>query len=115
MKTPLIPLLLLLACSDSGDDSGQTLCDSAPVITWDYWGQGFLKESCQPCHASGTLDRNGAPIRVSFDTEADVRNHRDAILASATGESPSMPPRGGIDAGDRYLLEVWLTCWLEES
>ena len=108
-------LLLLLACTSDGDDSGgaDALCQDAPVVTWDYWGQGFLTESCQSCHASTSADRNGAPTDVSFDTEADVWTHRDAILAAATGTEPRMPPRGGVSDDDRQLLTIWLTCWLE--
>ncbi|MCK6504362.1 hypothetical protein L6R53_13330 [Myxococcota bacterium] len=113
----MIPLLsLLLACGDSGEDSGSTdaLCQDAPVVTWEYWGQGFLTESCQSCHASTSADRNGAPASVTFDTEAQVWTHRDAILATATGAEPTMPPRGGPSPDDRDLLEIWLRCWLEE-
>jgi hypothetical protein len=34
----------------------------------------------------------------------------DLILGVAVGQEPTMPPRGGVDEEDRYLLEVWLTC-----
>ena len=108
-------LLLVMACGDDADDSGglDPLCQDAPVVTWEYWGQGFLTESCQSCHGGGTIDRNGAPESVRFDTEADVWTHRDSILSTATGDSPTMPPRGGLSEDDRALLEIWLTCWLE--
>lgn len=108
-------LLLLLACGDDGGDSGalDPLCQDAPVVTWEYWGQGFLTESCQSCHASTSADRNGAPAAVVFDTEADVWSHRAAILETATGAEPTMPPRGGLSDDDRDLLEIWLRCWLE--
>lgn len=112
----MIPLLLLaLACEDAGDDSGAAdpLCQDAPVVTWEYWGQGFLTESCQSCHAATAVDRNGAPTSITFDTEAQVWSHRAAILQTATGEAPTMPPRGGLSQDDRDLLEIWLRCWLE--
>ena len=114
-------LLTLLACGEPGDDSGgdggadsaDPSCQDAPVVTWASWGQGFLIESCQGCHASTSPDRNDAPQTVVFDTEADVIAHRDRILARATGEAPDMPPRGGVSEDDRALLEIWLRCWLE--
>lgn len=112
--SPLL-LPLLLACG-SGDDSGadaEAFCEDAVVVTWESWGQGFLIESCQPCHASTSADRNGAPQDVSFDTESDAWTHRERILARSTGDAPSMPPAGGVDDDDRVRLEIWLRCWLE--
>lgn len=107
-------LLFLLACSGGGDpvDSG-AYCDDAPLVTWDSWGQGFLTEQCQPCHASTAPERNGAPEEVTFDTEDDVISWKELILATATGDSPTMPPALSVEDRDKELLEIWLRCWEE--
>lgn len=106
--------LLLLACAGGPAETGDTgagACADAPVVTYDNFGKGFLTESCQSCHASTSPNRNGAPESVVFDTEADVAAHADTILLVATGDAPRMPPEGGVSDDDRYLLEVWLTCY----
>jgi uncharacterized membrane protein len=110
----MILLLAMLACG-AEEEALDPLCEEAPVVTWDYWGEGFLAESCQSCHASTSVDRRGAPEGVSFDTEPQVRAQAEAILAVATGEEPSMPPGGGVSEDDRYLLEIWLSCWIGEE
>lgn len=88
-----------------------TLCVDAPVVTWANFLEGFMLENCQTCHASAATERYGAPENVTFDTEAQVEAWETRILARATGESPSMPPGGGVSADDRTLLEISLTCW----
>jgi len=108
----VILLATLLACAgdpaDSVRDSGP--CADAPLVTWETFGQGFLVENCQACHAQGVTDRAGAPQEVSFGTEEEALRWKDRILARAAGESPTMPPMGGTTADDRWRLEVWLTC-----
>jgi len=109
----LLPITFA-ACApeDTDDEAVDALCDGAPVTTWDNFGAGFLKENCQPCHASTVAvdDRQLAPVDVTFDTEADVWPLAEQILLQATGDEPAMPPRGGVTEDDRYRLEVWLTC-----
>lgn len=98
------------------DDTGEPvdpICVDAPVVTWNNFGEGFLVENCQACHASTAPNRHDAPESVTFDTEEDVRTWKDRILARAAGDAPTMPPMGGTSPDDRYLLEVWLTCWLD--
>jgi uncharacterized membrane protein len=112
---PAALFVLLAACGDDADsppngDEPPVLCADAPLVTWDNFGAGFVKESCQPCHASTAPDRHDAPATVSFDTEEDVWGWAPQILDLATGEAPAMPPQGGVDEDDRFLLEVWLTC-----
>ena len=105
--------------SDTGGDgdalpqpiSDAPLCDGAPVITWDSWGQGFMVESCQACHASTSGDRRGAPEGVHFDSREATLEIADRVLARATGGAPSMPPMGGVLDEDRERLLIWLTCW----
>lgn len=109
----VIPLVALLGCGDKPTESVQDTspCADAPTVTWETWGEGFVTESCQSCHASTSPDRNGAPEDVIFDTEQDVLDRATAVLSVATGESPTMPPEGGVSDDDRALLEIWLTCW----
>ena len=111
-------LLLVLGCGDApkeaspaAEDTG--LCATAPVVTYENFGQGFLIETCGTCHAAASPDRHGAPAEVVFDTEAQAIALADAILASATGPAPTMPPRGGVTDDDRLLLELWLTCGVD--
>lgn len=114
----ILLLSLFLACSDKDGESGGAetgLCADAPVLMYANFGEGFLIENCQSCHASASGDRNGAPEGVVFDTLADVVSQSALILDVATGDDPSMPPQGGVDEEDREKLEIWLTCWIDEE
>lgn len=104
-------MIWLLACAGGPADSADP-CEDAPFVSWDSWGEGFLTEQCQPCHGSATTTRNGAPEEVVFDTEDQVRDWRERILATATGDDPTMPPAIVVEERDRELLEIWLECWL---
>lgn len=109
-------LALLAGCADKGGIAADTgLCADAPVLMWANFGEGFMVENCQACHASTSLDRNDAPEGVVFDTLDDVKAQVDRILARATGDDPTMPPQGGVDADDRLRLQIWLSCWLDED
>lgn len=118
MRPVLALLLALAACQGDGTDpsdtsgtadTGPSLCDDAPVVTWENFGSGFTTESCQACHASTATDRQGAPEAVVFDTEEDVLAHADSILGRVI-DTMDMPPQGGVTEDDRYLVEVWLSC-----
>ena len=102
----------LAACSGdsaaTAEDSG--FCATAPVVTFESFGSGFVTENCQTCHASTAPDRHDAPAEVTFDDVAHCWEWADRILARASGAAPTMPPMGGTTDDDRYLLEVWLTC-----
>ncbi len=106
-------ILLYWACAGNGDLDTATaaLCEDAPRLEWENFGSGFVTENCQPCHASTSADRYGAPSDVTFDTEDETLAWSTEILARATGESPSMPPAGGVDDVDREKLAIWLSCW----
>ena len=107
----MIWLLLALGCAkDETADSVADICQDAPVTTYANFGQGFMLQHCQSCHASGSLERNGAPEAIHFDDEEAVWAHADRILDRSTGDSPDMPPMGGVDSEDRLRLEQWLTC-----
>lgn len=91
-------------------DTADPFCADVPVVTYNNFGEGFLLANCQSCHASTAPDRHDAPEEVSFDTVDQVWTWAGSILATATGDAPKMPPRGGIDEADRVRLEWWLRC-----
>ncbi|MCA9621269.1 MAG: hypothetical protein KC731_19740 [Myxococcales bacterium] len=107
-RAPLL-FLLLSACVVPTEDVPDE-CDEAPSVTWQTFGRGFLTTHCQGCHASTAPDRRGAPPGLAFDDEASVAQHRDAILASVTGDTPTMPPNGGPTQDDRDRVALWLLC-----
>jgi uncharacterized membrane protein len=98
--------------SDSGmaEDTGFA-CGSAPSVTWENWGRGFVTTHCQGCHASTAPDRYGATEGVHFDTVSDIRLWTDRIRIRVL-EEEDMPPAGGLSADERFLLEVFLDCGL---
>lgn len=109
----MVPLLLL-ACSGSSLDSGETSlggdCAEVPVVTYANFGEGFILHHCQGCHASTTQDRYGAPETVTFDTVEQVWQARDRILDRAASEPPTMPPAASTTKDDRTRLRWWLLC-----
>ena len=114
-------LLALVACGGGSPlDTGPTpeapgRCDDVPVLTWENFGQGFLLENCQSCHAENALFRDTSsdppPAAIHFGDKATALGLADAILSSATGDAPRMPPRGGVSDEDREKLDIWLQCW----
>jgi len=92
-------------------DEPADICIDAPYVDYEIFGAGFMTGQCQGCHASTTPDRQEAPEEFFFDGVDKVQQYAMAILAATTGDDPIMPPAGGVDEYDRYLLEVWLTCW----
>lgn len=106
-----LALSLLLACGPPPGDTGEP-CVAAPAQTWDNFGQGFMIEACQGCHASTATQRYGAPQDVTFDSAAQVWAHAGRVLARAapTDGPPTMPPAGGTTEEDRARLRWWLTC-----
>lgn len=107
-------ILALLACTGNEPvDTAASVCDDVPFVSWDTFGHGFLVEQCQPCHASTAVERYGAPAEVTFDDEEASVAQKAGILRVATGDAPTMPPAIAVEERDRYLLEVWLTCWAD--
>jgi len=117
-------LLLMLACGDKtiGDKTIETAspldsaepvidCTDAPGVTWESWGEGFFMTWCQPCHSATTLERNGAPEGVDFDTEANIVFWAESIRRTVL-EQGSMPIGGGLSKDDAVLLEALLDCGL---
>ncbi|MDP2315712.1 MAG: hypothetical protein Q8P41_22635 [Pseudomonadota bacterium] len=105
-------LVWLFACTGTevGESAETGPCADAPVVTYETFGAGFLRENCQSCHAATSPDRKDAPEDVVFDTVDQVWAISDRILARAAIDEPTMPPLGGTTADDRARLEIWLTC-----
>ncbi len=104
---------LLAACAEGAADSGAPeVCASAPVVTYESFGRGFLTQNCQACHASTVTGeaRLGAPEDVAFDTADAAWAHADRILARAAADAPTMPPQAGTTDDDRQRLTWWLAC-----
>jgi hypothetical protein len=96
--------------TDDPADTAAAFCDGVPTLAYTNFGEGFLRENCQGCHASTAPDRYDAPEDVFFDTVEDAWAWSARILARSTGDDPSMPPQGGVTADDRTRLEWWLRC-----
>jgi len=103
------PILLALLAGCAGGESDDP-CADAPVVTYASFGQDFMRENCQSCHASTSDNRNGAPEDVVFDTEDDVWERADRVLERAGAEPPTMPPQGGLEADDQERMRIWLEC-----
>ncbi len=103
--------LLLFACAPVQQPSTST-CEDAPYADYASFGDGFVVENCQVCHASTVMgeDRIGAPEDVTFDDAASVWAHARRVLDRAGVEPPTMPPEGGTTESDRALLRAWLEC-----
>jgi uncharacterized membrane protein len=105
-------VMLLAACPSTGDtaDSPADPCIGAPVLSWESFGHAFLVGQCDTCHAATSLDRNGAPETVTFDTVEEAWAWRELIVESSSSEAPFMPPEGGVSDDDRQRLWWWLEC-----
>jgi mono/diheme cytochrome c family protein len=95
---------------DTAPDTAASACAGAPVVTWNSFGDGFMRENCQGCHASTAPDRHGAPEAYAFDTVEDAWRHAERVLARSAGADATMPPQGGVSEDDRTRLVWWLQC-----
>ncbi len=94
-----------------GTSTSSDPCDDLPRVTWAGWTSGFFTTWCRACHSQTTSDRFGAPEGLDFDTERQVATWAEQIRTSVL-EEERMPRGGGVDADERYLLEVYLACEL---
>ena len=77
-------------------------------LYYENFGENFLRENCQGCHASTAQDREGAPVGISFDSRADVLTHLPAIISEM--QEGTMPPAGGVPEEEHAAFELWLSC-----
>jgi len=92
--------------------SAQEVACEDPTLTWDTFGDEFVRNWCRGCH-SPWLDegrRYGAPVGVDLGEHDDVQRLAARALARATGDAPTMPPGGGPSDEERELFRVWLEC-----
>ena len=87
------------------------ICSTAPYVSWDNKVRGLITTHCQGCHSSVTPYTYGAPTSVTFDTEQETINWQERIQVRVL-DLEDMPPAGGLLEEDKYLLQVWLSCWL---
>ena len=101
-------LWALLCCSNGSQTATDSGCDTS--YSYLNFGKGFMDGNCQGCHASTAQNRYGAPENVHFDNESAVWEWKDRILIRTTGDTPDMPPAGGIAESELEALEEWLRC-----
>lgn len=102
-------LILMLSCSHNSE----SFTDSASCsegYSYSNFGDGFIQTYCQGCHSSTSEDRQGAPTHITFDTEEEVMSWTTEIQLQSLGNSPSMPPLGGVSIEELQALEEWLQC-----
>ena len=87
------------------------ICSTAPYVNWENKIRGLITTHCQGCHSSVTPYTYGAPESVNFDTEEDTISWKERIQIRVLDEE-DMPPAGGLLEEDKYLLQVWLSCWI---
>jgi uncharacterized membrane protein len=97
---------------DAGQVEQTVACPEDSPLTYDSFGDPFMRNWCTACHSSdlpaGT--RQGAPVAVDLDSRAGVLEWTARIEARALGEPPTMPPTPGPSADERTLLAEWLAC-----
>lgn len=106
-----LSLLASVGChaEDQWDDA---VCPTEGTeLTWENFGESLIWGECQSCHATGAVDRKGAPTDVTFDDLEEVRAWAPRIYERSAFENASMPP-GPIDleADVRADLGEWLAC-----
>lgn len=104
-------MILLLACSGpatviQAHDSAPETCDGP---TWTGFADGFFRTWCQSCHSSTSVDRNGAPEALDYETYDQVIAGAAAIR-SAVLDRGAMPLGGGVYSEDLASLEAFLDC-----
>lgn len=105
--------LTLAACASApGVDSADSGAARAECGTWASVGEPFVLTWCAGCHSAElpAERRYGAPEGLNLDTLDAVRAHQAAVVSAALGDSPRMPPAGGVPAAEREAMAAWLAC-----
>lgn len=106
---------MLLTWLMMGCGSEPAICDSGSDVTYADFGETFIRQHCQGCHASSSNDRHGAPESVHFDSIEDIWERRDDILRVTTSDEADMPPAWKLDEDNIRLVQQWLECGSERS
>jgi uncharacterized membrane protein len=86
-------------------------CPDDSELDYANFGEPFLAENCQTCHASDSEDRHGAPAAFTFDTVEQVREHSDRMFVRAAADNTSMPPGPDDPPPEaREMFADWLAC-----
>lgn len=111
------PLLVALSVASlagcGGDEPDEAaLCAEDSALTYDNFGDPFMRDWCTGCHSSDLPvgSRARAPLMVNLDSRADVLLWLERIDVRATGEAATMPPTAGPSEGEKALLAEWLRC-----
>lgn len=87
-------------------------CPSGSHLTYENFGEAFLRNYCVMCHSAGLGDgkRGGAPLGANFDTAMDAALWRAAMVAKASTDSSPEPPVNNVSGSERRLFAQWLNC-----
>jgi uncharacterized membrane protein len=102
-------LALLVGCADQPMELSDMSCPTQGTqLTYDNFGQNFVGQWCNHCHANSS---SGAPGSYKFDSRVDIQKHAARIFVRAAGPNTTMPP-GPDDPPelDRDQLAEWLAC-----
>lgn len=113
--TVALVLLTLGACGEEepvpAEGFAAVLCPPDNILTWQSFGDPFLRNWCTGCHSSdlATGSRQDAPTQINLDQQAKVQGLRERIYARAF-ESQDMPPIGDPSQIEIDHLAQWLAC-----
>jgi uncharacterized membrane protein len=96
-----------------GGNSAFTCPSGGTKLTYDGFGKPFMDKYCQPCHASTSKDRQGAPSKINFDSETEIASLAQEAYDQAGGTNSEMPPKSfgsQPTADERKQLAEWLAC-----
>jgi hypothetical protein len=87
-------------------------CPSDSVLTWENFGEPFMRSWCTGCHSSSQpVDRRlGAPVEINFDDLDGVREHASRVWSRSADQNNTMPPAGLPPEDERNDLGEWLAC-----
>lgn len=124
----LLPLLSGCPTPNPGDTgvipddafASHTLCPPSSTLTYETFAQDFFETNCVRCHSVenvGTIERNGAPMDVNFDTVELIRplaRRIDFMAAIGPGRMARLMPPTGEEPrptdDQRRMLAEWLSC-----
>jgi hypothetical protein len=96
----------------SWEDLAGRPCPEDNALSWENFGGPLMLNWCTGCHSAALPDgqRAGAPVGVDLDTPEAARQWAARIWARSADGNATMPPWGGPDEEDRFLLGQWLAC-----
>ena len=127
-------LSVLLSCSvvtppvvsDTGAASAASerpaWCDTAADVTWEDWGDGFMRTQCQGCHASDTA-AGGVTFETAGGSHGQLTGQFDGVAYALAGDPACsvlvqvvesddpevvMPPSGKLPAAERCAIIQWV-------